>query len=97
MKSFFIIVLLVLLTTSSFIIYNTKNYSKSDSILFKSLIHSNIEEIADLLDKDSNKLLTILKKENIIVLNKKQSITQIALFNKKESAFIMDLLIKDLY
>lgn len=92
MKSFFIVLLLLLLATSSYLIYDKKDYSKSEVKIFKSLINSSLEDLASILKQDAKALKKKLQDANIKVLNTKQSITQIALLNTKESSYIIDLI-----
>lgn len=94
MKSFFIIVLVILLSISTYSIYKRESSSKKEELVFKTLLNSNLKDLAQVLNTDIKTLIKKLKQKNIKIVDEKQSITQISLFNKKDSTYIIDLLVK---
>ncbi len=94
MKSFFIIILVILLSISTYSIYKRESSSKKEELVFKTLVHSNLKDLALVLNTDIKTLIKKLKQKDIKIVDEKQSITQIALFNKRDSSYIIDLLVK---
>ncbi len=92
MKIKFLLITVITIITfgsSSFLLQD----KKIDEKLYSSIINSSIENLSSVFKLDTKSIIKKLSDNNIKILNKEQTIIQIALSNAKDSNEIIDLIL----
>ena len=88
---FFVISIITLLTfaSASFLLQD----KKIDEKLYSTIINSSLENLSSVFKIDTSSIIKKLNDNNIKILNKEQTIIQIALSNAKDSNEIINLIL----
>ncbi|WP_428023532.1 hypothetical protein [Arcobacter sp.] len=80
---------IITFASSSFLLQD----KKIDEKLYSTIINTSIENLSGLFKIDTNSIIKKLSDNNIKILNKEQTIIQIALSNAKDSNEIINLIL----
>lgn len=88
------IFIISIITAGTLYFTNTNDLQKIDKQLFSSIINTSLKDLSPIFKQDVKSMINKLTLKNITVLNKQQTIVQVALYNAKESSEIINILTK---
>jgi hypothetical protein len=89
---------ILLLTTITIIAFASSSYlikdKKIDEKLYSSIINTSLQNLSGVFKIDTKSIIKKLTDNNIKILNKEQTIIQVALSNSKDSNEIINLILE---